>query len=237
MSVRAEQRCDGEAGPVLLLVEEVCLYREGLAAVLRRHENVRRVFTAAGTGAALEILERERPDVVLIGLGLAEGRDLLRTVGAVVPAARTIVIGVTECDEEVVACAEAGASGFLLRSEPLARLVSLIGAVVAGETLCSPRVAAALMRRVATLAAEARPQSRVPALTPREHQVLGLLELGLSNQEIGDRLGIEVRTVKNHVHNILEKVGARRRGEAVAEIRRLRVGGFPGPHAAARPVA
>jgi DNA-binding NarL/FixJ family response regulator len=71
MSVRAEQRCDGEAGPVLLLVEEVCLYREGLAAVLRRHENVRRVFTAAGTGAALEILERERPDVVLIGLGLA----------------------------------------------------------------------------------------------------------------------------------------------------------------------
>ncbi|MEZ7123988.1 LuxR C-terminal-related transcriptional regulator [Nonomuraea sp. AD125B] len=89
-------------------------------------------------------------------------------------------------------------------------------------------MAATLMRRVATLAAERRPQPRVPALTPREDRVLGLLELGLTNQEIEERLGIEMRTVKNHVHDILEKVDTRRHSEALAKSRQPRVGVFCG---------
>jgi DNA-binding NarL/FixJ family response regulator len=138
------------------------------------------------------------------------------------PPARLIVIGILETDDHVLTSAEAGVHGYLLRSESLDQLISLMSMVVAGETRCSPKVTALLLRRVEVLAAERRPAPKVPVLTPREDQVLGLLDLGLSNQEIAGRLGIGIHTVKNHVHNVLEKAGARRRGEAVAAFRRLR---------------
>ena len=104
-------------------------------------------------------------------------------------------------------------------------LLRVVRSVLAGETLCSPRTTALLLRRVRALAeGQVLSKRAVPVLTAREQDVLDHLDMGLSNQEIADRLGITVRTVKNHVHNILEKVGARRRGEAVAAFRRHQVG-------------
>ncbi|CCK24494.1 hypothetical protein BN159_0115 [Streptomyces davaonensis JCM 4913] len=206
----------------VLVVDDVCLYREGLAGILARQPGIAKVLTAQDVPAALTAVKTETLDLILVSLGLLTGGDLLGAVRSVTPTPRTIVVGVPESDAEVISCAEAGVHGYLLRSESMEHLLRLMRAVVVGETLCTPRMTALLLRRVATLASEARPAPRMPALTVREDQVLGLLELGLSNQEIADRLGIEVRTVKNHVHHILEKVGARRRGEAVAEFRRLR---------------
>jgi DNA-binding NarL/FixJ family response regulator len=202
----------------VLVVDDVCLYREGLAGLLARQDGIRRVLTAADMCTAAATVVAELPDLVLVNVALLGAGAAF----AVDPPPRIIAIGVTESDAEVVACAEAGVHGYLLRSEPLEHLLHLMRAVAAGETLCSPRITALLMRRVATLASERRPAFRVPALTHREDQVLGLLDMGLSNQEIAERLGIGVRTVKNHVHHILEKCGARRRGEAVAEYRRTR---------------
>ncbi|MFE5813182.1 LuxR C-terminal-related transcriptional regulator [Streptomyces sp. NPDC056479] len=206
----------------VLVVDDVCLYREGLTSILARQPGIETVLAAPDVPTAITAITTQAPDLILVNPGLLAGGGLLGAVQAVTPTPRTIVIGVTESDDEVIACAEAGVHGYLLRSEPMEHLLRLMRAVVVGETLCTPRMTALLLRRVATLASEARPAPRVPALTVREDQVLGLLELGLSNQEIADRLGIEVRTVKNHVHRILEKAGARRRGEAVAEFRRLR---------------
>jgi len=85
--------------------------------------------------------------------------------------------------------------------------------------VCSPRVAGALLRRIAALATDGR-SDRVPAhLTNREREIMGLIDEGLSNKEIAKRLRIEVATVKNHVHNILEKLQVHRRGEAAARVR------------------
>jgi len=90
---------------------------------------------------------------------------------------------------------------------------------VRGEAVCSPRVAGALLRRIAALATDGR-SDRVPAhLTKREREIMGLIDEGLSNKEIAKRLRIEVATVKNHVHNILEKLQVHRRGEAAARVR------------------
>lgn len=210
------------AGLVLLVVDDVCLYREGLASVLVRQDGVRTVLTATDISTAVAAINAEAPDLVLANVGMLSDGTLLGAASALTPAPRTIALGVSESEAEVLACAEAGVHGYLLRSEPLEHLLRLIRAVAAGETLCSPRATALLMRRVATLASERRSVPKAPALTRREDQVLALLDMGLSNQEIADRLGIGVRTVKNHVHNILEKAGARRRGEAVAEFRRTR---------------
>ncbi|SDM02327.1 LuxR C-terminal-related transcriptional regulator [Nonomuraea jiangxiensis] len=206
----------------LLIVDDVCLYREGLASVLARQDGIGKVLTAIDTATAVAAVTAEVPDLVLANVDVLSDGVLLGAAAALTPAPRTIALGVSESEAEVVACAEAGVHGYLLRSESLDHLLRLMRAVAAGETLCSPRMTALLMRRVATLASERRPVPRAPALTDREDQVLGLLDLGLSNQEIGDRLGIGVRTVKNHVHHILEKTGARRRGEAVANFRRTR---------------
>ena len=95
----------------------------------------------------------------------------------------------------------------------------MISSVIAGESVCSPRVTALLLRRLASLAADGRSDSKALALTQRENQVVRLLELGLSNREIAAQLCIEVATVKNHVHSLLAKLGVRRRTHVVAVMR------------------
>jgi DNA-binding NarL/FixJ family response regulator len=133
-----------------------------------------------------------------------------------------VVLGVPELDADVLACAEAGAAGYLLRGDSLPSLLELIRAVARGETICSPHAAALLLRRVATFAAERRSRNGLGLLTAREAEILELLEEGLANSEIAQCLSIQVRTVKNHVHAILGKLEVSRRGQAVARARAAR---------------
>jgi two-component system, NarL family, nitrate/nitrite response regulator NarL len=88
--------------------------------------------------------------------------------------------------------------------------------------VCSPQIAASLIRRVRTLSCERPAPSDVPPLTARQWEILDLIDEGLSNKEIAGRLCIEVPTVKNHIHNILDKLQVRRRSEAAARVRGLR---------------
>jgi DNA-binding NarL/FixJ family response regulator len=129
-----------------------------------------------------------------------------------------VTLGVDDGDDDVLAWAEAGVSGYVARDASFEDLVETVRAVARGELRCSPRLAATLLRRVTALAGDA-PHSAT-RLTQREREISSLLEAGLSNKEIAGRLYIELPTVKNHVHNILRKVGASRRGEAAALLRR-----------------
>jgi two-component system nitrate/nitrite response regulator NarL len=126
---------------------------------------------------------------------------------------------VPELEQEILECAEAGVAGYVTRNGSLADLIATIESVGRDEIIVSPRVAAALVRRLALLAAERRGPSARRALTSRERDVVMLLEGGLSNKEIAERLCIEVTTVKHHVHNILKKLRVSRRGEAAAKLR------------------
>lgn len=205
----------------LLIVDDVRLYREGLAAILAREPSVTRVLTAHDCASAAAALDASDPDVVLVNV--ADGsHGLLHAVRQRRPDVAIVAVGVAESEDYVVACAEAGVAGYLLRSEPLEHLLRVVRSVVSGGSLMAPRTAAMLLRRVQSLAAQRLPGPRIPDLTAREDDVFRLLELGLSNQEISERLGIAVRTVKNHVHSILEKLGVHRRGEAVAAFRQQR---------------
>lgn len=211
------------AGTVVLIVDDIRLYREGLADAVARQPGVGAVRTATDLSGARAAIDVCVPDVILVNLSGSGGLGLLRQIRAVAPTSRLIVLGVSESEDEIVACAEVGVAGYLLRTESLPHLLELIERVGAEETLCSPRVAAVLMRRVATLAAERRSTVGVPVLTGREDQILQLLETGMSNRQIAEKLGIEVRTVKNHMHNIMAKLGVHRRGEAVAVYRGARL--------------
>ncbi len=206
----------------LLIIDDTRLYREGLTAVLDREEWVATTRATADADGAFHELDVFQPDVVLLNMATAGSAAILDTLVRIAPAVRVVALGVPDNEAEVVACAEAGVAGYLLRCQSLADLVAVVQSVARGETLCTPRTAAALLRRVATLAAERRWPTESARLTAREREILDLIDQGLSNKEVARRLCIEVRTVKNHVHNILDKLNVHRRGEAAALMRAAR---------------
>jgi DNA-binding NarL/FixJ family response regulator len=201
----------------VFIVSRVRLYRDGVRHLLERRPGIHVIGGAATWERALNLDRPVAPDVLLLDVPIAEGACAIRALAPV----HAVALGVAEHDAEVVAWAEAGAAGYVPQDGSLSRLIATIEAVANGETLCSPRIAAALVRRLAAIAGDSPgPASTAATLTPREREIVLLLDEGLSNKEIAGRLYIEVTTVKNHVHNILEKLHVHRRGQAAARLRR-----------------
>jgi DNA-binding NarL/FixJ family response regulator len=197
----------------IVVVDDSRLYREALADLLRHEPGIREVETATDGRSALQLDVAFPPTITLLNMATEDSLVWLRALSDA--RARVVVLGTRETEAEVVSCAEAGVSGYLPRSESLRSLCALIQAVARGETICSPKSTAVLLQRVASLAAERR-SSGLTLLTARETEILGLIAQGMANREIAETLSIEVRTVKNHVHSILGKLGVERRGQAVA---------------------
>src|SRR5262249_10913963 len=134
------------------------------------------------------------------------------------PQVRVIGFGVEEIEGEILACAEAGLAGYVPCDASLDDLVVRVESVLRGELLCTPRMAATLFHRLETQAGNGRGEPQAVALTAREREVLRLIDGGLSNKEIAVRLRIEVSTVKNHVHKVLEKLNVTSRAQAAARL-------------------
>ena len=206
----------------VLVVGDIRLYREGLAASLDREDGIAVVGSASDRRNAVAEGRRLRPDVALIDLAMPESHAAVRSLAAI-DDLHVVALAVPEQESEIVSCAEAGIAGYVTRDGSFDDLVAMIQSVARGETLLSPRIAATLMRRVAALAADRRRPPADAPLTARELEIVALIDEGLSNKAIAQQLSIELATVKNHVHNILEKLRVTRRGEAAAQVRRTRV--------------
>ena len=222
----------------VLVVADVCLYREGLADVLDRHDALHVVGVAASVDEAIALARQQPSHVAVIDLRAA-GPAAVRDLRVAVPGLHVVALSVIEEPEEVVAWAEAGISAYVSRDGSIDDVVAAVTAVVRGELPCTDRIAAALMRRVATLAAQSGDSLPAARLTRREREIVALIDEGLANKEIASRLQIQLPTVKNHVHNVLEKLGVHRRSEAAHRLRRKDLGdGFAAPagggHAIAR---
>lgn len=166
-----------------------------------------------GRGAALR-LEQITPDVALVEMGLPDLDALTQALAGRSRAIPLVAIGIADSDTEVIACAERGFAAYVTRDGCVDELVATIRAAGKGELTCSPRVAGTLMRRLGALAAELHPASSMARLTRREQEIAALMRQDLSNKEIATRLRIEVATVKNHVHNVLDKLQVHRRSDA-----------------------
>lgn len=206
----------------LLVIAGIRFYRDGLAGVLAKLPEVGAVRTAADSGEGLAAISDSEPDIVLLDMGLADAVPTARAVLRVAPGASVVSLGLPETEDDVLACVEAGVTGYVGKEGSLSDLVTAVRAAARGEAVCSPRILASMMRRVAAMA-QVDPLDR-PArrLTAREREIADLIAQGLVNREIAARLGIELCTVKNHVHNILDKLGVTNRA-AVGAFARAKV--------------
>jgi two-component system, NarL family, nitrate/nitrite response regulator NarL len=211
---------DPERGDAIrvFVISGIRLYCDGLREILGRRERIEIAGMASGVEAACEHLRStdSTVDVVLIDVAEPIGFDGLREVIGAVSKSRILAITVADCEQDVIACAESGVAGFVTREASIDELVDALYAVTRGEVHCSPRVTAALLRRLSSLASATEPAN---ALTAREREILELIDIGLSNKMIALRLHIELPTVKNHVHHIIEKLGVGNRAQAAARMR------------------
>jgi len=210
----------------VLLVDDQALFREALGVLLDVRSEVEVVGEAGNGDEALRRAAEVRPDVVLMDLRMPvlDGIAATRRLRAEHPGVRVIALTTFDDDSEVFAALGAGAVGYLLKDVSSDRLVEAILAAARDESVLHPSVAAKVLARLAQLpAAEARPapQPLVVPLSDRELDVMRLLADGRTNREIAAALFLAEGTVKNHVTNVLAKLGARDRTQAALRARAL----------------
>jgi len=210
----------------VLLVDDQALFREALAVLLGVRADIEVVGEAADGAEALHRAAELAPDVVLMDLHMPvlNGIAATRRMRVEHPAVRVIALTTFDDDEEVFAALRAGAVGYLLKDVSSARLVEAVLAAARGESVLQPSVAAKVVARFAQLpdaTAPPPPQPLVVPLSERELAVLRLLAEGESNREIAAALFLAEGTVKNHVTNVLAKLGARDRTQAALRARAL----------------
>ena len=214
----------GTAVPLPIgVVSDVRLYRDGLAEGLARRAGLAVVWTAGDARSAVAHAADGSATAVVLDLSTHESLGLARAMRQVAPALAIVAFASHDLDREIIECAEAGIGGLVSCDGSLDDLAVALTRAAHGEMSCSPRAAAVLMRRVAAVAASVAvapaPSGVDDTLTLRERSILELLDAGLSNKEIAARLHIQVATVKNHVHNVLEKLRVASRSEAAAKHR------------------
>ena len=203
----------------VMVLADVRLYREGLTSLLAGEPRLTVVAAEPVNESSLLRVRDERADVVLLEAATACETRVIEELARLAPAAKVIAYAVLDEDRQAVRCAEAGAEAFVTGEATAEQLVGAILGVARGEANCSPRMAALLIARLRTLAQRIAPAGPQAGLTSRERGIVELIDEGLSNKQIAARLGIEVCTVKNHVHHVLEKLGVTRRSQAAARLR------------------
>lgn len=203
----------------LMIVSDVRLYREGIAASLAHRERLTIAGVAASCADALGRVAEGGADIIVLDMAARGSLDFVREMASAESRVRIIAFAVEDVERDILLCAEAGAAGYVSCDGSVEDLVATIRSVARGELVCSPRVAATLFRALHTQTTRSPADHASLALTAREREIAPLLERGLSNKEIAARLHIEVATVKNHVHNLLEKLQVASRGEAAARLR------------------
>ncbi len=209
----------------VLIADDQELFREGLCTLLSVQPDLQVVGEARNGEEALRLAATLKPDVILMDLrmpllnGIAATRRLKNTQ----PESKVIVLTTFDDDEEVFEGLRAGAVGYLLKDVSSEKLVEAIRAVAHGESFLQPSIASKVIAEFARLSPHppSEAQALVEPLSERELDILRLLSQGASNKEIANRLIITVGTVKNHVTNILAKLGVRDRTQAALKAKEL----------------
>lgn len=189
----------------ILIVDDHPVVRVGLSSMLDVQPGMAVAGSAANGTDALDLVRSLAPDVALVDLRMPgmSGVEIICALRKLSASPRILVLTSFETDEDIYSAVKAGADGYLLKNSTQEEMIEAIRIVCAGGRYFTPHIAARLAERLGR-----------SELTPREHEILCLLAKGLSNKQIGRRLRISDKTARNHVNNILEKLGAKTRTEA-----------------------
>lgn len=204
---------------VILIISHVHVLREALAAALHGTGD-NEAFGASSRETVEAVALEFPPSLVVVDVSHPEGMPLVAAVRAYVPHVKVVVLATRERDEDLFAWAEVGISGYLGPDTSARETLAAVRRAEAGEVVCSPRLTALLLSRMASGLSIRAARGGVHELTVREREVAGLLADGLSNKLIARQLRIAVSTTKNHIHSILDKWNVCSRGEAAAHYRR-----------------
>jgi DNA-binding NarL/FixJ family response regulator len=199
------------------IVEDQTIVREGLRSVLAFIGDIEVVGEAADGEEAIEVIERTRPDVVLLDLRMPklDGVGVLRRLGSENKLPPTLILTTFDDDSMLFDAVRAGAKGYMLKDVGTERLAEAVRSIAAGDTRFEPgmtdRIFRTVERNPPRFDASAVPES----LTDRERDIVRLMAGGYSNREIADLLNLSEGTVKNHISNLLSKLGVRDRTRAV----------------------
>jgi two-component system, NarL family, nitrate/nitrite response regulator NarL len=206
----------------IAVVSGVRFLREGLQEILEREPLVSVVRLCANLSEAVALSPTLQADVLLLDATAPDGAAAVRRALDIERGMRIVAFAVRETEEDIIPWAEAGVIGYIPSTAALADLARLVLEIHSGEQICSGRVAAGLLRRIALAASPGNGRDAsfpTPALTKRERQAAELIRTGLSDKEIARRLNISLATTKSHVHNLLGKLNARRRSEVATQLR------------------
>ncbi|MEZ5170375.1 MAG: response regulator transcription factor [Acidimicrobiia bacterium] len=203
----------------VLIVDDHALFRRGLELVLSQEDDIDVVGEATDGDAAVESAESLGPDVILMDVRMpgTSGIDAARKIREQHPATKILMLTVSDDERDLFDSVLAGADGYLLKEVSIEDVADAVRAVARGHGLVSPSLTPKLLSEFNAVArrAEDRRLAHTPRLTAREVEVLKLVAKGESNREIAEHLYIAENTVKNHIRNILEKLGLHSRMEAV----------------------
>lgn len=210
----------------VLLVDDQALFREGLETLLSIHQDIQVVGQACNGQEAVEVAAKVQPDVVLmdVRMPILDGVRATSLLKKVQPQCRVIVLTTFDDDEYIFDALRTGAVGYLLKDVASAQLVEAIRAAARDESILDPSVAAKVIAeftRVSSMVPSAQMEQLVEPLSERELEILALIARGASNKEIASQLYIAEGTVKNHITNILGKLGVRDRTQAALKAKEL----------------
>jgi two-component system response regulator DevR len=206
----------------VFLLDDHEIVRRGLADLLDSVDGIEVVGEASTAEQALNRIPAVRPNVALLDARLPDGSgiDVCRDIRSAVPETKCLILTSYDDNDAIFASVMAGASGYLLKEIRGTNLIEAIRQVAAGRSLLDPAVTERLLARLR----DGEPtDQRLAALTPRDREILGLIADGLTNRQIGERLFLAEKTVKNYVSGLLAKLGMERRTQAAvfgAEVRK-----------------
>jgi two-component system response regulator DevR len=197
----------------VFLLDDHEIVRRGIAGLFESIDDMSVVGEAGTAAEALARIPAVRPDVAVLDARLPDGSgiDVCRDIRSQLPDVRCLILTSYDDNDAVFAAVMAGASGYLLKEIRGTNLVDAVRQVAAGKSLLDPSVTERLLTRLRT----GEPaDARLASLTDREHEILALIADGLTNRQIGERLFLAEKTVKNYVSGILAKLGMQRRTQA-----------------------
>ncbi|HXA43692.1 MAG TPA: response regulator transcription factor [Candidatus Solibacter sp.] len=219
MSVKAERKVDVVAPVRLMIVEDHRMVAESLERALRSDKTIVVVALAESVAEAIAAVDAAAPNVVLMDYSLPDGTgaDAAAAIRSMAPAVTIVFISGNPTDEAMLAAVEVGASGFLHKTQAIGELTDAILRAAAGEMLIPAReLSRLLVSRQQARRSDAERDQVAGRLTAREREILSLMASGWDNSAMADKLHLELTTIRWHVQNILEKLGAHSKLAAVA---------------------